>query len=366
MSDKAAQLAAITDRVNKTALKKNPHRTEPVVFVAAGNEQYLSWGVLPTGNPAIDSAIGGGFPRGTIDMLAGPPGSGKTFAAFDMIAYNQRQDPAFYAMYVHLEARAFPTEVAEQAGVDMNRLLVLNAQQSGEATFDLVMEYLFDFDTMVSKDLLDLVVIDSIAAASSDREIRGIKEDGFAKEDMGTHAKMLSKLQRVISGCGSLGRSVLLLVNQVREDMNGVQGRKSLVLPGGRSPMHYAKIIVQVKKAEPIKEGDEQVGHVVKITVEKNNTGRGKPRAQREYRVIYGVGVDKVGPTIDQALELGIIEQLSSVMYRVTRGGVETKIKGRKEIRAAFDADPTLLEWAQAEIAGRAGPIPTGEPAAAD
>jgi RecA/RadA recombinase len=121
--DKLAALKKITDKINKEVTKVNPD-APPVAFIAAGHEDLLDFGLIPTGNTAVDEALGGGFPRGTIVQIVGQEGAGKTCVCFDMIAYNQRiareKGEQFVTIYVHLEARAFPLLPAINAGVDLD------------------------------------------------------------------------------------------------------------------------------------------------------------------------------------------------------------------------------------------------------
>lgn len=52
---------------------------------------------LSTGNPRLDSVLGGGFPRASINIVTGPPGSGKTLLASQIAFANATAErPALY------------------------------------------------------------------------------------------------------------------------------------------------------------------------------------------------------------------------------------------------------------------------------
>src|ERR1051325_9250244 len=56
-------------------------------------------GVIPrvgTGIPNLDLVLGGGIPKGTITVLAGPPGSGKTVLAQQLCFHNAAAGPVVY------------------------------------------------------------------------------------------------------------------------------------------------------------------------------------------------------------------------------------------------------------------------------
>jgi recombination protein RecA len=356
MSARTDQLNKIMDRMNRQAKKENPDG-EPVVFVAGGNEHLLDYGLLATGNPAADLALGGGAPRGTIMQVAGQEGTGKTCFAFDMIAHNQKLAKAtggeFIPVYIHNESKAFPLTAALRAGVDIDSLYIINVQHSGEATFNKMMQLLWDWDKQQPLNLVDMVVIDSVAAASPEAELKSAKED-FGNITVGRHAAMMSKALRILSGSGALGKCLLVLINQQR---TGIETWGSTtVSTGGRAMGYYPKISIVVKRPNRGKitqgKGDKEevVGHLVTGVVEKNNTQIGKPQAKFEYKVIYGEGVDVVLPVMEAALRLSVIQQTSTVMYEIQYGGDLVKIKGRDNVEQRLRDDAEFFEYVQEQV----------------
>jgi circadian clock protein KaiC len=52
---------------------------------------------LPTGVPGLDTVLGGGLPEYSFNLIAGPPGSGKTTLAHQMMfALASPERPALY------------------------------------------------------------------------------------------------------------------------------------------------------------------------------------------------------------------------------------------------------------------------------
>jgi hypothetical protein len=75
---------------------------------------------LPTGLPAIDRLLGGGFPRGGLAEVAGPPSSGRTSLVLALLAGATERGEV--AAVVDL-ADAFDPPSAAAAGVDLARIL---------------------------------------------------------------------------------------------------------------------------------------------------------------------------------------------------------------------------------------------------
>ena len=355
---KLEQLSKITSRINKEAKKVNPDSPD-VAFIAAGNEDMLDFGLMPTGNPAIDAALGGGIPRGNIIQWVGDEGTGKTCAAMDMIAYNQKiakeKGEEFITIYVHFEASAFPLLPALNAGVDLDSLLIVNALDSAEKTFDILLRYMWDWEKRKPQNLVDLVVIDSITAAAPEAELKS-SEESLANNTIGRHAAMMSKFMRDFMGPGALGRAVFLLINQYRTNVGGYGDPR--VVTGGKSMGYFPKITLAISKPAKgvLKRGkgaeEETYGHTVEGKVVKNNTQVGKPHVTFSYPVIYGQGVDPVMPVIDIAIRKGILKQLSSAYWDITYKEEYIKFHGKSSIETRAREDAAFFQYLQDRVVG--------------
>lgn len=80
---------------------------------------------IPTGHAALDGLLGGGVRRGAITCLSGPPTSGKTTLALDVLACVQ--DGGEVTVVIDLTGALDP-EYAEGRGIDLDRLLIAQPQ----------------------------------------------------------------------------------------------------------------------------------------------------------------------------------------------------------------------------------------------
>ncbi len=339
MSDRLAQLQQITAGINRRAKKAG--REAPAAFIAGEHPELLDYGLLETGNPALDEALGGGVRKGTFVMVWGKEGTGKTRLCLDWVAHNQKQDENFVAMWVHLEDNAFPLDAAIEAGVDLDRLLILAIQGCGEKTVDLMMKYLLDWEKSEPLNLLDMVVVDSVAAMLPAAESHSVVEKGMEGVTVGRQASMMSKALRVLAGTGALGKATMVLINQVRKAINP-NGHSPDAMPGGKAVGFFCKTIIRLDfNADCLlrrKDGEtkEIHGHTILGKIPKNNAGPGQPYAQFEYSVHYGKGVDTIGPLVDAALRKGILEQTSAAWF-VLPGGERVNGRARLEERVRTD-----------------------------
>src|SRR4030088_330676 len=102
--------AALRERLDRR------HRETTAAAFALGDEALVR-----TGFDALDAVLGGGFPRGTIGTLEGPPSSGRSaLAARLLAAATQRGLGAIVGVDL------FPPALAA-AGVRLERVLVVAA-----------------------------------------------------------------------------------------------------------------------------------------------------------------------------------------------------------------------------------------------
>ena len=118
---------------------------------------------IPTGSISLDIAMGiGGVPRGRIVEIYGPESSGKTTLTLHIVANAQKNGGT--AAFVDAE-HALDPEYAQKIGVDIKNLLV-SQPDTGEQALDIV-------ESLVRSSMVDVIVVDSVAALVPKAEIEG-------------------------------------------------------------------------------------------------------------------------------------------------------------------------------------------------
>ena len=121
--------------------------------------------VVPTGSIAMDMALGvGGMPRGRIIEIYGAESSGKTTLSLHVISEAQKKGGT--CAFVDAE-HAMDPDYARRIGVDVDDLLI-SQPDSGEQALQIV-------ETLVKTGTIDVIVVDSVAALTPQREIEGEK-----------------------------------------------------------------------------------------------------------------------------------------------------------------------------------------------
>jgi len=100
------------------------------VSVSQQEERAETLRFCPTGLPALDARLGGGFPYGRLCEICGAPSSGRTSLALSLLA--ETLERGVLAAWIDL-ADAFDPASAVAAGSDLERLLWVRARSEDEA-----------------------------------------------------------------------------------------------------------------------------------------------------------------------------------------------------------------------------------------
>jgi recombination protein RecA len=188
---------------------------------------------IPTGFPALDKALGvGGFPRGAMTEMFGPPSSGKSTLALQWVAHLQADGLA--AAWIDADF-TFDPAYAAALGVAIERV-PLAYPESAEQALEMARR-------LAQSGVVDAVVIDSAAALVPQFEM-----DTGVDGGPGLHGRVLA------SGLKSLARTVaktdtaVLFLNQIRGRMDASAGEAE-TSAGGPALKLYAAVRVVLRPA---------------------------------------------------------------------------------------------------------------------
>ncbi|ADD02432.1 recA protein [Thermoanaerobacter mathranii subsp. mathranii str. A3] len=286
-----------------------------------GDTAKLNVEVIPTGSLELDIALGvGGVPRGRIIEIFGPESSGKTTLALHMIAEAQKMGGT--GAFIDAEHALDPV-YAKNLGVNIEDLLVAQPD-TGEQALEIA-------EALVRSGAVDIIVIDSVAALVPKAEIDGEMGDSH----VGLQARLMSQALRKLAGVTSKSKTIVVFINQLREKV-GIMFGNPETTPGGRALKFYATIRLDVRKVDPIKQGNEIVGNRTRVKVVKNKVA--PPFKQAEFDIMYGEGISREGSILDIGTSIDIIEK-SGAWYsygdiRLGQGRENAKqfLKENKEI----------------------------------
>lgn len=285
--------------------------------------------VISTGCLALDRALGtGGVPRGRVTEIFGPESSGKTTLTLHIIA--EAQKLGLTCAFIDAE-HAFDSDYAEKLGVKLADLLV-SQPDSGDAALDIA-------EKLVASGVVDLIVVDSVAALVPAAEIKGDIGDSH----VGLQARLMSQALRKLTPLASKTECALVFINQIRDKIGiTMPGAPTTTTPGGRALKFAASVRMEIKRIGAIKETkggvEENIGNKTQVKVAKNKLA--PPFKMAEFEILFGKGISNEGSIIDLALDKGILERSGTwFSYNNEKIG-----QGRERVREFLEANPQVKD----------------------
>lgn len=270
-----------------------------VVVVGDSNTIKLV-GVIPTGSPTLDAAIGrGGYPLGRITVLTGGEGSGKTTHALHAIANCQKMGGV--AMYVDGENK-LDIDYAASLGVNLSEVVICRPGWA-ERAFELMQRFINRIPR--GSNIPVLIILDSINACVPKAVFDA--EDYETTGGMGAQARIFSSaVSKFVQSLGSRPVS-LIAISQARDKL-GQAGSWKEKVTGGSTWKYYAALIVDLKKDRDadVKRGGVDSGHGIIAECSKNQVA--PPFKKAKYDIVWGEGIDYHSALLDQAAKWGILD----------------------------------------------------------
>ncbi|MGB5823081.1 MAG: recombinase RecA [Proteocatella sp.] len=294
-----------------------------------GENAKMNIEVISTGSLGLDLAIGiGGLPKGRIIEIYGPESSGKTTVALHAVA--EAQKAGGVAAFIDAE-HALDPAYAKALGVDIDNLII-SQPDTGEQALEIT-------DTLVSSGIVDIIVIDSVAALVPKAEIEGEMGDSH----MGLQARLMSQALRKLTSSINKSKTITIFINQLREKI-GVMFGNPETTTGGRALKFYASLRIDVRRIDSIKQGDVLVGNRTRAKIVKNKVA--PPFKQCEFDITYGQGISKVGEIVDLATKVDIIKKSGSwYSYNDSKLG-----QGRENAKAYLLENKDLMDEIEVKV----------------
>lgn len=290
---------------------------------------------VPVDNPDIAALFGKEGPAiGRVIEVFGEESSGKTSFCEYIAGQYQKYDFAHIVnekigevqlrkgVVVYIDAEnAIDLEYAKKHGFDISRAILVQPN-NGEEALDIAIAY-------VESGLVDLIVIDSIAALTP----RAIIEGDMDQQTIGLQARMLSKFFGKVVALLKKNGVTLLCINQTRTNIGAwaPTGSVPTTTTGGKALKFYASIRIEIKRKEYIMDKDDMIGLMIGAKTIKNKTA--PPMVKRLLRMTFEDSFESTMAWIDLFIKYGFVEMAGAGWATLPNG---EKVQGRDNIKEYF------------------------------
>jgi recombination protein RecA len=284
---------------------------------------------VPIDSFYLSELLGGGYPRGRMMEIYGPESSGKTTLACYFAGQCQRHyfdDKQRYGVVAYIDVEhALDPSYAATFGLNMDQVL-FSQPDSAEQALDIV-------DDLVESGMVDMIVVDSVAALSPQAELDGEMGD----QTVGLMARLMSKACRKLQSKMMPNSASIIWINQVRSRIGVFYGNPETTT-GGNALKFYSAIRLVVRAGERIEDKHEgQIGMISRVKTIKNKVA--PPFRSCDMKIIFGKGYQVEEEYVQAFVKYGIIKKAGGwYTVAVTKTGGEDNPEN-------VHGEEKVLEW---------------------
>lgn len=302
-------------------------------IIAKLGDRPINIETISTGSLVLNSILGGGLGRGRIIEIFGAESSGKTTIALTAAADVQSRGGT--VAFIDFE-NALDPRYARKLGVDIENMAVAQPDYA-EQGLDLVQK-------LAESAVVDLIIVDSVAALVPKAEVEGSLED----QSIGVIARMMSKSLKKLISAANRTQTTVIFINQTRVAIGSFSPFGTPTdTTGGKALKFYSSQRIEVKKGTQVKEGKDILGVITKFNIKKNKLA--PPFLTGETVLTFGKGINREVELIEVAPAYGVIQRPNNRTYiDSTTGDIIGKSRG--EALEAIEKDPDLFDRLSAAL----------------
>jgi recombination protein RecA len=307
------------------------------VSIYGKNQVVVEW--VPISSFYLTELLGGGYPRGRMIEIYGPESSGKTTLSCYLAGqcqkhyFKDKQRNGVVA-YVDVE-HALDPAYAKVFGLDINKV-IFSQPDSAEQALDIV-------EDLVESDMVDMIVLDSVAALSPQAELDGEMGD----QQMGLLARLMGKACRKLQSAMKPKSPTIIFVNQIRYKLIAYGNPETV--PGGNALKYFSAVRLVTRPGDTIEDKDgNQIGMISRVRSIKNKVA--PPHRNCEMKILFDSGYQIEEEYVLAFQKYGIIKKAGGWFGIPIGEGEPEKIQGTERVIKWLQAHPAVYDDFKAKL----------------
>ena len=204
--------------------------------------------------------------------------------------------------------------------------LLISQPDNGEEALNIL-------ETLVRSGVIQIVVVDSVAALTPRAEIEG----EMGAHHIGAQARLMSQALRKLTAIADKSKTIVIFINQIRQKI-GIMFGNPETTTGGLALKFYASVRIDIRRIAQVKRGEEVIGSRVRAKVVKNKVA--PPFRLAEFDIMYGEGISYEADVLNTAIKYDVVKKSgSSYSFGDEKLGV-----GFDKVRESLKENKKLLE----------------------
>ncbi len=187
---------------------------------------------------------------------------------------------------------------------------------------------------LIRSNALDMVVIDSVSALVPRAELEGEMGDAH----VGLQARLMSQALRKLTPIVHKSKTVLVFINQVRQNINAMPYASKETTSGGNALKFYASLRIDIRRIGSLKKDDVHFGNRIAVKIVKNKVA--SPFKVAEVDLLFNQGICMELDLIDAALEYGVFAKSGSWISFDNKQIAQ----GREQAVSYLKSNPDMVE----------------------
>ena len=295
------------------------------------NQVVVEW--VPISSFYLTELLGHGYPRGRMIEIYGPESSGKTSIACYLAGQCQKHfftDHQRNGVVAYIDVEhALDPEYAKVFGLDMDKVL-FSQPDSAEQALDIV-------EDLIESNLVDMIVLDSVAALSPQAELDG----EMGTRQVGLLALLMGKACRKFQSAMKPKSPTVIFINQIRYKIGVFYGSPETV-PGGNALKFFTAIRLVTRAGDIVEKDGVQIGMITRIKTIKNKVA--PPHRSCEMKILFDSGYQVEEEYVSAFQKYGIIKKVGGWFTIPLADGEPEKVQGSDRVIDWLHEHPSIYE----------------------